>query len=307
MGELSLTGEAERCSGETGQRARGGVAPGQVVQTSLQRYLRKGKAMGGLGRDKSKDQGQRALDEPTVHLLKTLTKLTLRLEEEMGRFRADTCFMLFVDTVTEQNTLQLLKEAAQGWQTAFEEGKVTTSLRIILLGGLLTKLKEVLLQVNTDDGLRSRLMTVGWRMEGATALTPAWNYYRWDPDTRQQVKDDKPPLSHDRALQCVETLQRTLCDPAVLLRFRAAHRLGMDTQAEVVPFKMAISLRGQASVDAGSDGPLLLGRVQAPGAPIATGAHAEIAVGTGVRGGLPEHELHRLDPPQASGEPRLAV
>ena len=226
------------------------MAPGQVVQTSLQRYLRKGKAMGGLGHDKSKDQGQRALDEPTVHLLKTLTKLTLRLEEEMGRFRADTCFMLFVDTVTEQNTLQLLKEAAQGWQTAFEEGKVTTSLRIILLGGLLTKLKEVLLQVNTDDGLRSRLMTVGWLMEGATALTPAWNYYRWDPDTRQQVKDDKPPLSHDRALQCVETLQRTLCDPAVLLRFRAAHRLGMDTQAEVVPFKMAISLRGQASVDA---------------------------------------------------------
>ena len=113
--------------------------------------------------DKSKDQGQPALDEPTVHLLKTLTKLTLRLEEEMGRFRADTCFMLFVDTVTEQNTLQLSKEAAQGWQTAFEEGKVTTSLRIILLGGLLTKLKEVLLQVNTDDGLRSRLMTVGWQ------------------------------------------------------------------------------------------------------------------------------------------------
>ena len=57
----------------------------------------------------------------------------------------------------------------------------------------------------------------------------------------------------------------------------------------------------------GTDGPLLLGRVQAPGAPIATGAHAEIAVGIGVGGGLPEHELHRLDPPQATGEPRLAV
>ena len=130
-GSLASLAKPSDAAEKTGQRARGGVAPGQVVQTSLQRYLRKGKAMGGLGRDKSKDQGQRALDEPTVHLLKTLTKLTLRLEEEMGRFRADTCFMLFVDTVTEQNTLQLLKEAAQVWQTAFEEGKVTTSLRII--------------------------------------------------------------------------------------------------------------------------------------------------------------------------------
>ena len=122
---------------------------------------------------------------------------------------------------------------------------VTTSLRIILLGGLLAKLKEVLEQVNTDDGLRGRLMTVGWLLEGATALTPTWSYYRWDPAARKQVKDERPPLAHDRALHCVEALQRTLCDPAVLLRFRAAHRLGMETHAEVVPFKMAISLRAR--------------------------------------------------------------
>ncbi|CAE7822925.1 jockey\pol [Symbiodinium sp. CCMP2592] len=204
----------------------------------------------GWDNEQEEDTHPAVLDEATTHLLRTLTKLTLRLEEEMGRFRADTCFMLFVDTVTEQNTLQLLREAGQKWQEGFEAGTVTTSLRIILLGGLLQKLHEVLDLVISDDGLRERLMKVGWLSEGATALTPMWHYYRWDPEARAQVKDEKPPLSHERVLHCVSTLQKTLCDPQVLLRFRATHPLGEETQAEVVPFKMAISLRGQASVEA---------------------------------------------------------
>ena len=185
------------------------------------------------------------LDEPTLHLLRTLTKMTLRLEEEVGRYRADTGFMLFVDTLTEQNTLQLLRDAAQGWQKSFEEGTVKSSLRIVLFTGLMNKLLETLRLVQTDDALRARLMTVGWLSEGSNALVPTWHYYRWDPETRQQVKDDRAPLAQDQVMHQVETLMRVGTSPTTLLRFKTLHKLGVETpQAEVVPFKISVSLRG---------------------------------------------------------------
>ena len=266
LGELAVRDKAGPASREEERREGGGIQARQVVQTSLQRFLRKGATLGGLG------PGQVCGRRPIDPVLKTLTKLTLRLEEEMGRFRADTCFMLFVDTVTEQNTLQLLKEAAQGWQTAFEAGTVTTSLRIILLGGLLAKLKEVLEQVNTDDGLRGRLMTVGWLLEGATALTPTWSYYRWDPAARKQVKDERPPLAHDRALHCVEALQRTLCDPAVLLRFQGSSPLGDGNPCGGCSVQDGYQPEGPGLHGGlhGPLGPVLLGGPQASGTPPTT-------------------------------------
>ena len=222
--------------------------------------------------DKSKDQGQPALDEPTVQ--------------------------------PPQDTHQVDAEAGGG------NGSVSCRHLLHALRGYGDGAEHSPAVEGSGAGLADSLR--GRKGDHLVEDHPSWgpvDEAQGGSAAGEQVKDDKPPLSHDRALQCVETLQRTLCDPAVLLRFRAAHRLRMDTQAEVVPFKMAISLRGQASVDAFTALTALCysGRVQAPGAPIATGAHAEIAVGTGVRGGLPEHELHRLDPPQASGEPRLAV
>ena len=99
--------------------------------------------------------------------------------------------------------------------------------------------------VQTDDALRTRLMTVGWLSEGSNALVPTWHYYRWDPETRQQVKDERAPLAQDQVMHQVETLMRVGTSPTTLLRFKTLHKLGAETpQAEVVPFKISVSLRG---------------------------------------------------------------
>ncbi|CAE7813864.1 unnamed protein product, partial [Symbiodinium microadriaticum] len=50
-------------------------------------------------------------------------------------------------------------------------------------------------------------------------------------------------------MHCIDVLMKTALLPEVLLRFRAAHKQGQETKAEVVPFKLAVSLRGQASMD----------------------------------------------------------
>ena len=176
-------------------------------------------------------------------------KTTLRLDEDVSRLRADCNFMLFVDSVTETNTLQTLREAAQKWQEAFVEKKVTTSLRVILFCGLMKRLREAVEQVQTDDDLKDRLLRVGWLEDGINALLPAWHYFRWDAATQRQVVSERPPLTQDRLLKCLDVLEKGCSLPTVLLRFRSTHKLGQETQADVVPFMLSISLRTSVSHD----------------------------------------------------------
>ncbi|CAE7787920.1 dbo [Symbiodinium microadriaticum] len=104
------------------------------------------------------------LDRATLHLLRTLVKTTLRLDE-------------------------VLREVAVKWQEAYSNGS------------------EAVGTVQTDDGVRDRLL-------------------------------------RDKLLRRLDVLERRCSNPTTLLRFRSTHKLGQETQAEVVPFMLSLSLRG---------------------------------------------------------------
>ena len=142
-------------------------------------------------------------DPATAQLLRVMVKSLVRLDEDVRWFRADCNFMLFVDSVSESNTLQRLR-----------------------------------------DAVRDRLLRVGWLEDGINALLPSWHYYRWDPQTQRQVVSEREALPQDRLLRCLDVLERGCSLPTTLLRFRSTHKLGQETQAEVVPFMISISLRG---------------------------------------------------------------
>ncbi|CAE7313235.1 unnamed protein product, partial [Symbiodinium microadriaticum] len=168
--------------GTTGAKAKqeaigggpGARPSGEVEQASLQGTTGEGtelerRELEDLGASTSGSaDGQR---HPP--LLRTLVKTTLRLDEDVSRLRTDCNFMLFVDSVMETNTLHSLREAAQKWQEAFVEKKVSTSLRVILFCGLGKRLREAVEQVQTDDELKDRLLRVGWLEDGINALLPA--------------------------------------------------------------------------------------------------------------------------------------
>ncbi|CAE7531267.1 Spon1, partial [Symbiodinium necroappetens] len=202
------------------------------------------------GKEWEKDQAAQSsgLDRPTTVLLQALTKMALRHEEELSRTRADTNFMLFVDVDGEHSVLPTLQMTAANWQEAFSAGRVTTSLRIVLFLGMMQQLQTKLQELLQNQEQLDRLMAVGWLQQGATALTPVWNYYRWDAATQTQVVSDQQPLSHDSVLQCVDVLLKTACNPLVLLRFRAAKELE-DPTGDVIPFLVSVSLRGQQAQD----------------------------------------------------------
>ena len=242
--------EGRRSGGpqETPGGGEGRIPAGQMEPASLQRPSGQRTAVGileALGCTSGVVFARGGtLDAATLHLLRALVKTTIRLDEDVSRLRADGNFMLFIDSVSEANTLLKLREAAQTWQESFTAGKVTTSLRVILFCGLLKLLRTAVEEVQTDDNLRDKLLRVGWLEDGVNALLPAWRYFRWDPTAQRQVVSEKPPLPQDRLLPCLEILEKGCANPATLLRFRSTRKLGDDTEAEVTPFLLSISLRG---------------------------------------------------------------
>ncbi|CAE7699273.1 jockey\pol [Symbiodinium sp. KB8] len=216
----------------------------QMEAPDDQRTSREGRPLGVLAQSAGSKAEAGQLDPATAQLLRVMVKSLVRLDEDVSRLRADCNFMLFVDSVSER-----LREVAQTWQEAFTKGKVTTSLRVVLFCGLLRMLKEAVATVQTDDAIRDRLLRVGWLEDGINALLPSWHYYRWDPQTQRQVVSEREALPQDKLLRCLDVLERGCSLPTTLLRFRSTHKLGQETQAEVVPFMISISLRGPQAAE----------------------------------------------------------
>ena len=173
----------------------------------------------------SQETSGTGLDSATVALMKAVTKMALRHEEELSRYRVDTNFMMFIDVGGEHSVLPTLQQAANAWQEAFSAGTVTMSLRVVLFVGMIRRLQELLQDLMQNQERVHRLMAVGWLQQGATGLNPVWPYFRWDAATQKQVTSDQQPMPHDRVLRHVETLIRTASNPLVLLG-RAVH--GVD-------------------------------------------------------------------------------
>ena len=190
------------------------------------------------------------MDPATVELIKAVTKMCIRHEEELGRLRTETNFMCFCDVDGEKSILPAMKRAASNWQEAYAAGTVTSSLRVVLFQGLLQIFQRELQKVLEEEELRTRLLRVGWTSEGVTALTPVWHYYKWDAESRTSVKAERPPLTHEQVQECVAVLLRTTCQPGVLLRFRSTRPLGTQQPSEVAPFLLSIGLRGNHALEA---------------------------------------------------------
>ncbi|CAE7522252.1 unnamed protein product, partial [Symbiodinium necroappetens] len=223
----------------------------KVAEAAVKGHPGKGNWWDSWSKEWEKDQQAQnsGLDRQTTTLLKALTKMALRHEDELSRVRPDSNFMMFIDVEGDHSVLPVLQQTAANWQEAFSAGTVTTSLRIMLFVGMMqqlqARLQDLMLQ---NQEQMDRLMAVGWLQQGATALNPVWPYYRWDAATKSQVISEQAPLTHDQVLHCVDALLKTACNPLVLLRFRAAKEME-EPESEVVPFLVSVSLRGQQAQD----------------------------------------------------------
>ncbi|CAE7398895.1 unnamed protein product [Symbiodinium sp. CCMP2456] len=72
-------------------------------------------------KDHAGDQEQN-LGQETVELIKALTKMCIRHEEELGRLRTETNFMCFCDADGEMSVVPAMKKASNKWQESYAAG-----------------------------------------------------------------------------------------------------------------------------------------------------------------------------------------
>ncbi|CAE7245053.1 unnamed protein product [Symbiodinium sp. CCMP2592] len=232
------------------------------------------------------------IDHQTQVLLQMMTRMTLRHDQELCRLRQDTSFIMFSD-VGDHGCLQKLRETAENWQEQYVQGRVTCSLKVIMMLALLKLLQEALDRVSQDDSLVEKYKNLGWMVDGDNALSPCWTYLEWNPSEKKEVVAKQQPLKHPDVLTLVDQLNQAVPQPGVLTGFKNTKSMDTTQADEVVPFMISIGLRPPAAAAPPSPGP-------------GTTTSAGKAAGNGV----PSHGLLRLDgeatPVGGPGRPPLA-
>ncbi|OLP81291.1 hypothetical protein AK812_SmicGene38186 [Symbiodinium microadriaticum] len=200
------------------------------------------------GRQKWGDQGQNegTLDAQTQHLIQAMVRLSLRHEQELGMIRAETGFMLFLDTPMHHpmSFLPKLQEIAADWTEKNAAGLVKTGLKVMLMMALVKELQTRLEAFREEPEKITRAEATGWIGQGATEMDPVWHYFVWNPKTKQQERSDQQPVATSVLLASLDILFKNLAAPGVLQRFRSTKGLeGNFDSVEVVPFLLWIGLR----------------------------------------------------------------
>ncbi|CAE7308131.1 pol [Symbiodinium sp. CCMP2592] len=198
------------------------------------------------GWEPSSGHSKAQLDQKVQHFMTTVARALIRHEADLTMLRADTSFVLFIDTSTH-SCLKSVQEAAEKWGELFTKGEVKSPLKLVLLMGIFKKLKEALEDLQINDDKQKRCQAAGWLVEGRQALDPAWVYHVWNPQTKEQEVGETAPRSHTEILKDMDRLILLLPTEGLLLRFRCTQSLTDKKEGEVVPFMITVSLRSQAA------------------------------------------------------------
>ncbi|CAE7246642.1 unnamed protein product, partial [Symbiodinium sp. CCMP2456] len=201
-------------------------------------------------RGQQKESGETATEDnhQTKELLKCLVKMSVRHEQELMRIRPDVGFIAFCDT-SDLGCMHLLKTVAKSWSDLYTQGKVTSSLKVIMAMAMMKDIRERAEKALQDEEQLQRCFNVGWVQQGATALDPVWVYHTWNAKEKKQEVAETPPLKHSEVMRLLDLLIEHLPREGVLTRFASTKRLDLmqEFKTEVVPMMLQLSLRGNSS------------------------------------------------------------
>ena len=129
-------------------------------------------------------EAEAGMDVPTQQLLQAMVRLSLRHEHELGMLRAETGFMLFLDTPShhELSFLRGFRRSGPIGRRSVRRGP----LKILLLMAIAKELKTRLEVFRDDTERLERAMTTGWISQGSTQMDPVWHYYVWNPKEKKR-------------------------------------------------------------------------------------------------------------------------
>eukprot|EP00439_Symbiodinium_sp_Y106_P069952 s1437_g12.t1 len=216
-------------AGRTIATGRGDNASWNAPKWRKQSSKGTGRNAEGWGKRKNpEEEEQGVLDKQTQVLLQMMTRMTLRHDQELCRLRVDTSFVMFSD-VGDHGCLPRLRATAENWSDQFAQGKVTCSLKVIMMLSLLKMLREELEKTQTDDTLAEKYRALSWMVEGDNALSPCWTYLEWNSAEKKEQVSKQQPLKHQEVLTILDKMDLAIPLQGVLTNFR--NTKGMDTAA----------------------------------------------------------------------------
>lgn len=212
----------------------------------------RGKGLGSLGSRKpsspTKPKGSQQLpdtltEETVMELLALLTRLSLKHEDLLAAYQADTCYMMYLDTSGDLSITASLYQVTQKWQATKRDNpeKLTSSLRVTLLTTLFMELRERMNMALREDK-RGTLSKHSWLSESDPAT---WNYQKWDPATEAVVVDaGRTGLPHSEALTIIQRVLQLIPETVLIQKFHSTRPQAAEYASDVLPFMLMVSNRG---------------------------------------------------------------
>ncbi|CAL1148105.1 unnamed protein product [Cladocopium goreaui] len=178
---------------------------------------------------------------PTMQLLRTLTQLVVRHDQELQDLRKMDQFILFLNPEPTGALHILLQESAQ-WKKSMEEGSTSLKMPLrqhlmkALLNAMMTRAGQIVESKDTEGLFTTSLQ------KGVILADRSFPFHRWDPATKQLTIDKKQPVSAAKMKQHLEELLEMLTDPAMVIRFHALSQ-SKDQTSKAVPWRLQINMR----------------------------------------------------------------
>ena len=182
-------------------------------------------------------------------LISMLAKLTLRQEDQLNQIHLDKSFIFFVQA-GKGNILPLMLKTSKDWHGQREAGQLNTSLR-----------QHMFRSVFEEPAFRASKLPFGsndheliWVLQNKQVLTAtnSWNYLQWDSKEKTLKPAARDPLPSEEAAALIQKIHSLAAQADLIHRFSALKPMPQDstvTDSVVVPWRLDISLRGQAAQD----------------------------------------------------------
>ncbi|OLP79524.1 hypothetical protein AK812_SmicGene40178 [Symbiodinium microadriaticum] len=100
----------------------------------------------------------------------------------------------------------LIQEKSAKWQELYQEKKVTSSLRTVLLIGVFQELATRLQALLQDQDRLTKMHSVGWLVNGEQALNPKWIYQQRSPEKQTVEVSPQAPIPYSLALDAIQAV-----------------------------------------------------------------------------------------------------
>ena len=109
----------------------------------------------------------------------------------------------------------LIQEKSAKWQELYQEKKVTSSLRTVLLIGVFQELATRLQALLQDQDRLTKMHSVGWLVNGEQALNPKWIYQQRSPEKQTVEVSPQAPIPYSLALDAIQAVINNVGGPGV--------------------------------------------------------------------------------------------